>query len=58
MIMIVKTPGSQMAPSSSRERRRGDGRGEGGEWRCPDTTAAFAKTLASSLTPSKPEEGR
>jgi len=25
---------------------------------CPFTTAAFARTLASSLTPSKPKEGR
>jgi len=25
---------------------------------CPSTTTAFARTLASSLTPSKPEEGR
>jgi len=34
MIMIVKTPGSQMGfPSSSTRRRRGKGRGEGGEWR-------------------------
>jgi len=32
MIMIVKTPGSQMG-SSRRRRRRDDGRGEGGEWR-------------------------
>jgi len=24
---------------------------------CPSTTVAFARTLASSLTPSKPEEG-
>jgi len=25
---------------------------------CPSMTAAFARTLASSLTPSKPEEGQ
>jgi len=25
---------------------------------CPSTTVAFARTSASSLTPSKPEEGR
>jgi len=30
MMMIVKTPGSQMG---CRRRRRGEGRGEGGEWR-------------------------
>jgi len=35
MIMIVKTSGSQMGSraSSSRRRRRGDGRWEGEEWR-------------------------
>ena len=33
MIMIVKTPGSDGLPSSSRRRRRGDVRGEGGEWK-------------------------
>jgi len=36
MIMTVKTLGSQMgsrASCSRRRRRKGDGRGEGGEWR-------------------------
>jgi len=33
MIMIVKTPGSQMGSPTSRRRRRGNGRWEVGEWR-------------------------
>jgi len=43
-------------PSSSRRRRRGDGRWEGlaRTSACPSTTVAFARTSASSLTPSKP----
>jgi len=120
MIMIVKTPGSQIGSPAEAEgggEVMGEGRGESGErskaharstltstapkvrsrsrgvgtldeapgisqkasskipssasssltWvitafaqtsACPSTTAAFARTSASSLTPSKPEQGR
>ena len=118
MIMILKTPGSQMGSPAAAEgggEAMGGGRGESGErsemqarstltltapkvrsrsrevatldeatrisqsvientvvnssltWvitalartsACPSTTAAFARTSAPSLTPSKPEEGR
>ena len=84
MIMIVKTPGSQMgSPAAVGEggEEEGGGRWESGERSevqarstltstapkarsrsgevaTPGTTAAFARTLASSLTPSKAEEGR
>ena len=84
MIMIVKTPGSQMgSPAAAEEggEEVGGGRCESGERSevqarstltstapkarlrsgevaTPGTMTAFARTLASSLTPSKAEEGR
>jgi len=51
MIMIVKTPGSQMgSPAAAEEgaEGRGGGRGEGGERRTPTSTSLSASEVSAS----------